>query len=433
MISARLDRVVLAVLILLFGTIAVWNSRTYPPLGGFDAAQHIEYARTLIERGELPEGGASYTPPGFYVLAGSAIKVGDALGVGEPERLVQLLNAAFAIGTALLVLALARLLFPGRPLVHWAAVAFFACCPVVLRTTAMFHPQPLAMLLAALALTQTAQMIVRKRYGVLQWVALALTLAAGQLVRSVGLWTIGVVVLALLFAAVNQSDQRRRIGAGLGIAATAAILLALPWYVHLQRTTDSAVLGRNYSIDPFPPGFPASFYVSPGLPEVITDPHRGARGPTYLPILYADTWGDYFGIWSWNPPRPELTSSVNRRLTAQSVVGLPLTALALAGWLALCGLTVARRHRSPALMLVALMPAAALAGTLYYATRRVLVDGDTIKAMFLLTAIPAWAISFGFAVDVLVERSRRLGLAVLAVLIPCLAVSLAYATFAFVS
>jgi len=432
MISPRLDRVVLAVLIL-FGTIAVWNARTYPPLGGFDAAQHIEYARTLIERGELPEGGASYTPPGFYVLAGSAIKVGEALGVGEPERLVQLLNAALAIGTALLVLALARLLFPARPLVHWAAVAFFACCPVVLRTTAMFHPQPLAMLLATLALTQTAQMIVRKRYGVLQWVALALTLAAGQLVRSVGLWTIGVVVLALLFAAVSQSDQRRRIGAGLGIAATAAVLLALPWYVHLQRTTDSAVLGRNYSIDPFPPGFPVSFYVSSGLPDVITDPHRGARGPAYLPILYADTWGDYFGIWSWSPPRPELTSSVNRRLAIQSVVGLPLTAFALAGWLALCGLTVARRHRSPALMLVALMPAAALAGTLYYATRRVLVDGDTIKAMFLLTAIPAWAISFGFAVDVLVERSRRLGLAVLAVLIPCLAVSLAYATFAFVS
>ena len=94
---------------------------------------------------------------------------------------------------------------------------------------------------------------------------------------------------------------------------------------------------------------------------------------------------------------------------------------------------MARRHRSPVLALVALMPAVALMGTLYYATRRVLVDGDTIKAMFLLTAIPAWAISFGFAVDVMMQRSRRIGLIVLIAVIPCLVVSLAYAIFAFVS
>jgi hypothetical protein len=42
-------------------------------------------------------------------------------------------------------------------------------------------------------------------------------------------------------------------------------------------------------------------------------------------------------------------------------------------------------------------------------------------------------VSFGFAVDLLVERSRRVGFAILAVLALCLAVSLAYATFAFVS
>jgi len=169
------------------------------------------------------------------------------------------------------------------------------------------------------------------------------------------------------------------------------------------------------------------------LPDVITDPHRGALAPRYVPVLYTDTWGDYFGIWSWSPPRPELTAGVNRRLALQSVVGLPLTSMAVAGWLALCGLGLARWRQASGLLMVALMPIAGLAGTLYYATRGVAGDGDTIKAMFLLTAVPVWAISFGFTVDVLFERSRSVGLSVLAVAASCCAVSLAYSTFAFVS
>ena len=56
-----------------------------------------------------------------------------------------------------------------------------------------------------------------------------------------------------------------------------------------------------------------------------------------------------------------------------------------------------------------------------------------MKALFLLPAVPFWALSFGFAVDVLVERSRRFGLVVLAILAACLLVSLSFGTYAFVS
>jgi hypothetical protein len=53
--------------------------------------------------------------------------------------------------------------------------------------------------------------------------------------------------------------------------------------------------------------------------------------------------------------------------------------------------------------------------------------------MFMLPAAPFWALSFGFCVDVLVARSRRVAVPVLAVLGLCGLVSLSYATFAFVS
>jgi 4-amino-4-deoxy-L-arabinose transferase-like glycosyltransferase len=419
---------------MMFGFIAVWNAHSYPPLGGFDAAEHIDYARAIADRGELPVGGAAYTPPGFYVLAAGAIKIGEALDLDQPERAAQYLNAVLGIGTALLLWWLARLLFPRRPIVSSATLGFFLACPIVLRTVAMFHPQPLALFLSTLALVLTARMIVERRYALWDWVSLALTLAATQLTRSVGLWTVGVVILTLVVTAVAQPGQRRRIRKGLGACAAAALLLALPWYIHLELTTDTAIFGRGFTAAPLADRWPGAFYVSPGLPDVFAHPHRGDLPPRFFPMLYADTWGDYFGIWSWNPPRPELTPHVNRRLVVQSIVGLPLTVLALSGFFALLALAIRRWREVPEQLLVVLMPLVSLAGSLYYALHiPPSPDGDTVKAMFLLTAVPSWALSFGFAMDVLAGRSRRLAISVAALLALCAAVSVAFATFAFVS
>jgi hypothetical protein len=431
--SRAVDFAVTGLILVVFEIVAVWNAFEYPPIGGYDAAEHIAYTRGLLEDWQIVPGGASYTPPGFYLVAGAAIEVGEAIEMVDPERAALVVNAALAVGTALLVLLLSALLFPGRPALRWAALAFFACCPVVLRSSAMFHPQPLAMFLSTLALALTARMIVQRRYSVLSWLGLGLTLGAAQLVRSVSLVTVGVVLLTLVVTALVDREARVRIRNALLVLVALVVLVPLPWYVHLKQTTSSAIFGRGSLTDSFENAWPAEFYLSPGLPSVISEPQRVGLPPRFLPMLYADTWGDYFGNWSWNPPRPELTPDVNRRLVVQSVVGLPLTFVAGAGWLALIGLAVVRRREHPARLLVVLMPAAAVAAVLFYAFQAPHPDGDTVKSLFLLPAVPAWALCFGFAVDVLLSRSRRIGIPVAVVLAACAIVSLAYVTFVTVS
>ena len=430
--SRTVDLAVSGSLLGLLAVVAVWNAFAYPYLGGFDAREHVAYAYEILE-GRLPTGGASYTPPGFYALAALAIRLGEMLEVDTPEQLAQLLNALCVVVSGVLVLVLGRLLLPGRPLARWSALAFFACSPVVLKTGAMFHPQPLAMLLSLLALTTTAWMVARRDYRLRLWAALALSLAGAQLVRSVSIWVVGVVLVTLVAAAIAQREHRRRIGSALALCALAIVLLPLPWYLHNQSTGGNAVFGRGMSILSFDNQWPAEFYVDPDLPDVITHPQRAELGVGLVPILYAETWGDFFGIWSWGAVRPELSAAVDRRLALQSIVGLPLTALALAGWFAFAALTASRWREAPERLVVALAPLVGLAAVVYYATRSYRPDGDTVKALFLLPAVPFWALSFGFAVDVLVERSRRVGLVVLAILAFCLLVSLSFGTYAFVS
>src|SRR5918992_2175031 len=111
-------RVTIALLAAL-AVVAVWNALHYPPGLGYDAVDHVAYAEGIRAGDGFPDGiGEYYTPPGFYTLAAGAIELGDRLGLEEPRRLAQLLNAALAFGTALLLLGLGRELWPGRHVLH---------------------------------------------------------------------------------------------------------------------------------------------------------------------------------------------------------------------------------------------------------------------------------------------------------------------------
>ena len=58
--------------------------------------------------------------------------------------------------------------------------------------------------------------------------------------------------------------------------------------------------------------------------------------------------------------------------------------------------------------------------------RSLTVDGDTVKALFFLPAVPAFAICFGFAVETIGRRSHWLAISLGAALTVCLVVSLTF-------
>lgn len=434
-----------------FAVIAVRNAFVYPPIGGYDAAEHIAYARSLIETRELPfKSGAYYTPPLWYALAGAGMELGDAIGMTEPERMGQLLNALLTVATAVIVVALARTVFPGRPLVALAGLAFFVATPTTLRMATMFHPQALVLFLSTAALLVVARMIRGRRYGLAAAALAGALLGAAELVRSVGLWSFGVALLALLVGVVTDPERRGRAARALAVVLVLGVAIPLPWYVYLQETYGHAIFGRppttsveaRSSPTPPPPAAsapppapaaaptgrpPASFWLSVGLPEVVTHPHRLGLERSFWPTLYADTWGDAFGAWKWGPTREPLTVAVEHRLALQSVAGVPLTFLAGAGWISLIVLGVRRRRRFAELTLLVALPAAALAGLVYYGLRSYEPDIDFIKGMFALTAVPFWGLAFGFAADGLWHRlPRAAGLALGGIVAACLLVCLEF-------
>lgn len=402
-------RVVAYCVIAAAAVIAVRNATVYPAIAGYDAQEAIDYAEGLVRDGRLPEAtGSYYTPPGFFAVGGVGIELGERLELDHPERVGQVVNALAAVGTMLLLLALVRLLWPGREVLHIAAIVFFAVCPVVMKSAAMFHPEPLSMLLSTAAVVLAARILVRSDYRLRVALALGVTLGLAQLVRAWTLWTVGVVVLVLVVAAVTRSRDRGSLLRVVAAVAVVAILVPSPWYAHQLSRYDSALFGQPHPEEPVWSRRPLGFFVGSGLPEVMTEPYRPSFSRQFLPIAYTETWGDYFGVWRWIPGGDPPSDSVRRQLQRMAILGLPFTLVAVAGWLALLALALRRPGRFAERQLVALLPLAALAGAVYFGTAYPTPDGDTVKGSFMLTAVPAWAACFGFAFDGLVWRFRRL-------------------------
>ncbi len=366
-----------------FALVAGWNAYRYPSGAGYDVRQHREYADLLIHHGRIPgpeTRSEYYTPPVFYALAGAATVVGEHVHPGDPHKLGQFLNVLVLVASACVVWLLARELFPRRPWLQLSALAFFCFLPVVVRVGAMFHPEPLSMLLTAVALWLAARMLGRRDY---RWELAALTgvvLGLGQLVRAFSLWTFGAVVLAFVAA---------RAWRPLLVVVVATAIVASPWYVRQAVKYGDPVFDRPTKDEPVWERRPASFYVDLGLPQVITDPMRPHFRNEAIPTTYSEVWGDYFGAWRGNR-------------SLQSVLGLLPTLLAVAGWL----LLLVRSLRAPPRLATALLPGLGLLGYLYFTVSYPTPDGDVLKASYMLTTAPAWAIAFGYAIDRLPRRAR---------------------------
>jgi hypothetical protein len=416
-------------LLAVLAAVAFWNAYDYPSYAGFDVAEHQAYADLLIHHAQIPgpeTRSEYYTPPGFYALAGLATLVGEHVHSQDPHKLAQYMNWLVVIATAVVLLLLARELFPGRPWLHYGALGFFCFLPVVLKMGAMFHPEPLSMLVSSLALLFASRMLVRRNFRFMPALALGAALGAGQLVRAFSLWTLAAVVLAFGAAALFRYADRRTVLTTLGVVVAATAVVASPWYIRQAIHYGNPVFDRPTEDRPVWERRPASFYLGLGLPKVFTDPIRPNYVNEAVPTTYSDLWGDYFGVFGWDAAHSPTTRQ-KHELRQQTELGVLPTFLAVAGCVAL--IVTALRRRIPSLLPTALLPVLGGLGYFYFTVSYPTTDGDVLKASYMLTTAPAWALAFGFAFDWLAGRGRLVRAALLVLTLGSAVLSVPYLVY----
>ena len=157
----------------------------------------------------------------------------------------------------------------------------------------------------------------RDDYRLALGLALGAVLGAGQLVRAFSLWTFAVVVVALAAAALVDTTRRRKILAATLVMLAATAVVAGPWYAHQSNTYANPIFDQPQVPKSLWERRPAEFYVDPGLPELITRPYRPSFQNRFWPTLYAEGWGDYFGVYAWQATEGSPESGAKRELTAR--------------------------------------------------------------------------------------------------------------------
>jgi len=244
-------------------------------------------------------------------------------------------------------------------------------------------------------------MLVRRVFRPLPAIALGLALGAAQLVRAFSLWTFAAGVIAFAVAAFLRYAERRTVLTGLAVVVAACAAVASPWYIRQAIHYGNPVFDRPTEDRPIWERRPSSFYFGLGLPQVFTDPVRPNFVNEAMPTTYSDLWGDYFGVFGWDAAHAP-TPRQHDELRQQSELGLLPTLLALAGWVALLAASI--RRRAPAFLPVALLPGLGILGYLYFTASYPTPDGDVLKASYMLTTAPAWALAFGYAFDWIAAR-----------------------------
>jgi 4-amino-4-deoxy-L-arabinose transferase-like glycosyltransferase len=335
----------------------------------------------------------------------------------DPYRGVQLVSAASALAIVVLVLLLARELFPRSPGTQLAALVLAGGTPVLLRAGALYHPEALAAALTAAGLYVVVRGLAR---GALTWRA---GLAAGVLLGLANLtrtWALAALAAALAAIALDAAWRRSRPSAAAFAAlATAAGVLVVPWLAykaveHGSPLAYSQPIASQWRED----GRPASFYVDLPLGEVFSTPYAPHFSNRLAAVVYTDWWGDYWRSWEV-PARlhaspAELPREYERPRVVQSVAGLLPTIAVLAGFAVLAVRAVRRRDAALAALLLsgALLAVSFVAFLIRYPK----LDGDNIKALYVLNATPVVAVCAGFACAWVAARHTILRVAVAVVL-----------------
>jgi 4-amino-4-deoxy-L-arabinose transferase-like glycosyltransferase len=353
-----------------------------------------------------------HTPPLFFAVAAGLQAVAADLGwPADPRSAVQLANAVAGLGIVVLSFLLARELFPRSRAVHVGALAFAALTPILVRASVMYHPEPLATLLAMAALLVVVRTLAGQRGGIGAGALAGTLVGLAALTRPWAL-PVAVALCLALVAGWRFARDPRLLRTAAALLAVAASITA-PWLVRQQLEYGSALaFNRPEPEQPLLDRRPAEFYTGLALKQVFSTPYAPHYLNRLLPTVYTDWWGDYWRYFELPPELINVPERLERRYerprALQSAAGVLPSLLMAAGLSAL--LLQGIRRRSAALLAVA--GSVLLLGLSYllFQQRFPAGDGDTVKSIYLLNAVVPLAVAGGYALDV-VRRASTLAFA----------------------
>ena len=291
------------------------NVLVYPPKKGYDGKHHLRYLEAL-SKGRLPDAADTwefFSPPAPYAIPAATLALDRRANpeltrgkvLARHAKLFQLQNWVFSGALGVLLVALARRIRPGSPLLAAGGLALMGALPVYHKSFTQVRGEPALALLTVLAAVLALRAFGRDRVRWPAAVGLGVALGLAVLSRQWGffLFPAGALWAGFLAWKDRGDGDLREVLLGprvraLVVAGLVSVATGAWFYLHLLEryghvTAFNRPPSRGFSLEHHPPGFLSDL----ALGELVTDPVRPSFPGRAIPIFYSEIWGDYWSFF----------------------------------------------------------------------------------------------------------------------------------------
>lgn len=283
---------------------------------GYDGLEHLKYIKVLPGRLPTPQDTYEFfSPPLAYFLPSLADKACPSIWGNQPfhnpifrdcsffaAKFGQLLNFVLSIGVTLFLLKISEILKQGNTPFKLSVLVILGILPVYYKTFSQIRGEPYIFFFVTIIAYFLARYIYKpEEINTSRSVWLGIVLGLLILSRQWGFMVfpaIGIIVLITLI-------KDRALGWKWMQAITISVAIAFltgGWFYINNYLVYGTFTTFNQKTKPFSfSNQPISFYRNTGLDNYLLfkSPTRPTFDNQLLPILYSETWGDYWGYFTF--------------------------------------------------------------------------------------------------------------------------------------
>ena len=302
----RLDKAVLAMFVAI-NIMVLFNAIFHDPIVGYDSFDHLNYIKTMPY--QLPtevDTREYYSPPLPYLFPSIVHKLcglfTDFDCIFVAGKTAQFINVLLSLGITVVFLRISELLKPNDRWYKLSALLLLGVETVYYRTFSQVRGEPYVaffvtcLIYLVLILIKDRQTL-KPAFGIMLGVVMGLLILSSQW----GILSFPAIIVLFLTICFHQKSIDLKLTKILGLAFIVAFFVGGWFYVHLRLSygsfTPFSLESNGFSLS----NQPLSFYRHTGLKnfEIFKKPIRRNFDNQFIPIMYSDTWGDYWGYFTF--------------------------------------------------------------------------------------------------------------------------------------
>lgn len=299
--------------------IVMVNAVLHHPKIGYDATEHLTYIQILSFK--LPERNDSwefYSPPLPYYLPSITndvcnlvepapwIIIGDVKGKQECRTIdgktAQFINFGLSIGTTILLLLVCEQIRPKNRKFKISVLLLLGVLTVFYKTFAQVRGEPYVVFFFLLSLYCLNCLLSDISMG--RVLSLGISLGFLILSRQWGFFFFPALGLYVGWIVFQRHPQALNYVVSISAALVISALVGGWWYLHLYQRYGTVMpfnqQPSNMSVKQMYTLFRQSYLKDY---ELFTDPVDPHFDNSFFPVLYSDTWGDYWGFFTYIKPK----------------------------------------------------------------------------------------------------------------------------------